>query len=150
MRLVSIDPDYLDLLSSHDREFMHKHGRPCALVLKLRFRGRRADFAVPLRSNIAPNVPREQYFPLPPRPSTKPRHRHGIHYIKMFPVPKRSLRRFRTEGNPYYEMLRAHIDAHTRDIVRACQAYLEKYEAEGRPRFAVDIDQAAKLMDSTL
>ena len=150
MRLVSIDPDYLDLLSSHDREFMHKHGRPCVLVLKLRFRGRRADFAVPLRSNIAPNEPREQDFPLPPRPSTKPRHRHGIHYIKMFPAPKRSLRRFRTEGNPYYEMLRAHIDAHTRDIVRACQAYLEKYEAEGRPRFAVDIDQAAKLMDSTL
>ena len=28
-------------------------------------------------------------------------------------------------------------------------AYLEKYEAEGRPRFAVDIDQAIKLMDSS-
>ena len=146
MRLVSIDPDYLDLLSSHDREFMRKHGRPCVLVLRLRFRGRKVNFAVPLRSNIAPNVPRDQYFPLPPRPSTKPRHRHGIHYIKMFPVSKSSLRRFRTEGNPYYEMLRAHIDMHTRDIVSACQAYLEKYEAEGRPRFAVDIDWAIELM----
>ena len=122
MRLVSIDPDYLDLLSSHDREFMRKHGRPCVLVLRLRFRGRKVNFAVPLRSNIAPNVPRDQYFPLPPRPSTKPRHRHGIHYIKMY--------------------------THTRDIVRACQSYLEKYEAEGRPRFAVDIDRAIKLMDS--
>lgn len=148
MRLVSIDPDYLELLSSHDREFMRKHGRPCVLVLRLLFRGRRTDFAVPLRSNIAPNVPRDQYFPLPPRPSTKPRHRHGIHYIKMFPVSKTMLRRFRTEGNSYYEMLRTHIDTHTRDIVRACQSYLEKYEAEGRPRFAVDIDRAIKLMDS--
>ena len=120
MRLVSIDPDYLDLLSSHDREFMRKHGRPCVLVLRLRFRGRKVNFAVPLRSNIAPNVPRDQYFPLPPRPSTKPRHRHGIHYIKMY--------------------------MHTRDIVSACQAYLEKYEAEGRPRFAVDIDRAIELM----
>ncbi|MCR8907488.1 hypothetical protein NW198_02475 [Thermophilibacter sp. ET337] len=120
MRLVSIDPDYLDLLSSHDREFMRKHGRPCVLVLRLRFRGRKVNFAVPLRSNIAPNVPRDQYFPLPPRPSTKPRHRHGIHYIMMY--------------------------MHTRDIVSACQAYLEKYEAEGRPRFAVDIDRAIELM----
>ena len=120
MRLVSIGPDYLDLLSSHDREFMRKHGRPCVLVLRLRFRGRKVNFAVPLRSNIAPNVSRDQYFPLPPRPSTKPRHRHGIHYIKMY--------------------------MHTRDIVSACQAYLEKYEAEGRPRFAVDIDRAIELM----
>ena len=119
MRLVSIDPDYLDLLSSHDREFMRKHGRPCVLVLRLRFRGRKVNFAVPLRSNIAPNVPRDQYFPLPPRPSTKPRHRHGIHYIKMY--------------------------MHTRDIVSSCQAYLEKYEAEGHPRFAVDIDRAIEL-----
>lgn len=58
------------------------------MVVRLRFRGKRRDFAVPLRSNIAPNVPKDQYFALPPRPTTRPGCRHGIHYIKMFPITK--------------------------------------------------------------
>lgn len=148
MRLVSIADDYVDLLSSRDREFMQKHGRPCVLLVRLRFRGRRHDFAVPLRSNIAPNVPKEQYFALPPRPSTRPRCRHGVHYIKMFPVRRDLVRRFRTEGNAYYEKLVAILDANQSRLVRECQAYLDGYERLGKPRFAVDLDKALELMES--
>lgn len=148
MRLVSIADDYVNLLSSHDREFMQKRGRPCVLLVRLRFRGVRRDFAVPLRSNIAPNVPKDQYFPLPPRPSTKSRHRHGIHYIKMFPVSREQIRRFRTEGNTYYEKLLSILAKNEREIVKACQEYLVRYEKFGRPRFAVDLDQAIRLMAS--
>ena len=32
---------------------MQKRGRPCLLVVRLKFRGKRRDFAVPFRSNIA-------------------------------------------------------------------------------------------------
>lgn len=85
MKIVSISQDFFDLVDG-DRELMLKHNRPCIVVVRLRFRGKRRDFAVPLRSNIAPNVPKDQYFALPPRPTTRPGCRHGIHYIKMFPI----------------------------------------------------------------
>ena len=99
MKIVSISQDFFDLVEG-DRELMLKHNRPCIVVVRLRFRGKRRDFAVPLRSNIAPNVPKDQYFALPPRPTTRPGCRHGIHYIKMFPITKSYQRRFRTEGRP--------------------------------------------------
>ena len=77
MKIVSISQDFFDLVDG-DRELMLKHNRPCIVVVRLRFRGKRRDFAVPLRSNIAPNVPKDQYFALPPRPTTRPGCRHGI------------------------------------------------------------------------
>ena len=57
MKIVSISQDFFDLVDG-DRELMLKHNRPCIVVVRLRFRGKRRDFAVPLRSNIAPNVPK--------------------------------------------------------------------------------------------
>lgn len=92
MKIVSISQDFFDLVEG-DRELMLKHNRSCIVVVRLRFRGKRRDFAVPLRSNIAPNVPKDQYFALPPRPTTRPGCRHGIHYIKMFPITKAYQRR---------------------------------------------------------
>ena len=147
MKIISVSDEYLEKCANEDCEFMHKRGRPCLLVLKLLFRGKRRDFAVPFRSNIAPNVPKDQYFALPPRPTTRPKHRHGIHYIKMFPIKKRYQQKFRTEGNVYYEKVQAIIDRNTKSIVGACQAYLERYEREGRPRYAVDIDRLIETME---
>lgn len=147
MRIVSIADEYFEHFGKGDREFMSKRGRPCIVVVRLRFRGKRRDFAVPFRSNIAPNVPKDQYFPLPPRSTTKPRHRHGIHYIKMFPIEKRFQRRFRTEGNPYYETIQRILDANSRRIVNDCQRYLDRYEKQGRPKYAVDIDRLIRLLE---
>lgn len=65
----------------------------------------------------------------------------------MFPVEKRFLRRFRTEGNPYYEMVQRILDEHEREVVSACQEYLAKYEREGKPRFAVDLDALISLLE---
>lgn len=146
MKIVSISDDYLKFACG-DREFMQKHGRPCLIVISLLFRGAKRDFAVPFRSNIAPNVPKSQYFALPPRPTTKPKHRHGIHYIKMFPVEKRYWQRFRTEGNPYYETIQAIVDENAPEIIRSCQEYLKRYELHGKPNYAVDIDRLIELMD---
>lgn len=146
MRIVSVSQDFFDLCGD-DRELMLKRNRPCILVIRLRYKGKRHDFAVPLRSNIAPNVPKDQYFALPPRPTTKPGHRHGIHYIKMFPIRKQYQRRFRTEGSQYYETLQRIIDSNSKQIVGNCQAYLDRYEAEGKPRFAVDIDRVLEKLD---
>ena len=146
LKIVSISQDFFDLCGE-DRELMTKRNRPCIVVVRLRYRGKKRDFAVPLRSNIAPNVPKDQYFPLPPRPTTKSGHRHGIHYIKMFPIQKRFQRRFRTEGSKYYETLRGILDANAKKIVEECQAYLDRYERDGRPRFGVDIDRIIELIE---
>jgi hypothetical protein len=145
MRIVSISKAYFDLCSQ-DSELLQKAARPCVLVLRLKFRGANVDFAVPLRSNISPNVPKEQYFALPPRPATKPRHRHGIHFIKMFPIRREFQVRFRTEGSEYYEKIQRIANEHTTEIVNSCQKYLDDYVAKGRPRLATDIDLLVEIL----
>lgn len=47
----------------------------------------------------------------------------------------------------YYETLQRIIDSNTKRIVSECQAYLDRYEREGRPRFAVDIDRIVGLLE---
>lgn len=47
----------------------------------------------------------------------------------------------------YYETLQHIIDGNTKRIVSECQAYLDRYEREGRPRFAVDIDRSVGLLE---
>jgi hypothetical protein len=145
LRLVSIDKSYFDSIGT-DAEVLQKQGRPCVLVLRLRFRGKRRDFAVPLRSNISPRTPKDQYFALPPRPTTKPYHRHGIHYLKMFPISKKFYKRFRIDGNSYYEKLDAIISRNIKQIVNGCQTYLDNYEHSGCPRYAPDLDMLIKKL----
>ena len=146
MRIVSVSQDFLDVCAPVDSELLLKRGRPCVVVLRLQYKGKRYDFAVPMRSNIAPNVPKNQYFPLPPRPSTKTYHRHGLHYIKMFPISKNYQEKFRVEGNLYYENLARIIEKEKKRIIGECQEYLTNYEQYGKPRYAVDIDVIIKTL----
>ena len=76
VRLVSIKSGVLNEYRK-DPEMLQKAKRPCVLIVKLKYRGETYDFAVPLRSNISPSAPKEQYFALPTRPTTKSHHRHG-------------------------------------------------------------------------
>lgn len=109
MKLVSIRPALLDVYAE-DLEVLQKSGRPYVLVIRLNYKGQKTDFAVPIRSNIPASAPKNQYFALPPRAATKPKNRHGLHYIKMFPVKKRYFVRYRTEGNSFAIMIQDIID----------------------------------------
>lgn len=149
MKLVSIKPELLARYAAEDREVLCKSGRPYVVVLKLRYKGRRQDFAVPIRSNIPAAAPKYQYFALPPRPSTRPRNRHGLHYIKMFPVSKRDLLRYRTEGNEFASMLQRIIDENTKRIVTECQQYLDHYALGEHPQYATDLDLLLSLLNNT-
>lgn len=146
MRLVSIKPELLELYSTQDKEVLCKAGRPYVVVLKLLYKGRRQDFAVPLRSNIPAAAPKYQYFALPPRPSTRARNRHGLHYIKMFPVSKQYMLRYRTEGNAFATMIQRIIDDNTKRIVNDCQQYLDHYSTGERPPYSTDIDLLIALL----
>lgn len=139
MKLVSIHQDLLARYQN-DKEVMIKAKRPYVLVIKLKYKGKNQDFAIPLRSNISATTPKEQYFALPPRPTTRAKNRHGIHYIKMFPVSKQYLVRYRTEGNQFATMIQNIIDKNEKKIVEACQKYLNDYVDGKRPPFSTDID----------
>jgi hypothetical protein len=58
----------------------------------------------------------------------------------MFPVDKRFYKRFRIDGNEYYEKLDGIISKNIKRIVTECQTYLDNYEHVGRPKFAPDLD----------
>ena len=143
MRLVTMKSTSLQKYTV-DPEMLQKATRPCALIVRLPYKGKRYDFAVPIRSNINPSAPKDQYFPLPPRSSTKSRCRHGLHYLKMFPVDRAFLIRFRTEGNPEAERLKAIIDRNEKQIIAECKEYLKKYENGIHPPFSTDIDLLIK------
>ena len=139
MKLVSIDTSLFDKYKN-DLEILTKSNRPYVLVIRLKYKSKNFDFAVPLRSNIPANTPKNQYFALPPRPATRPKNRHGLHYIKMFPVTKQYLRRYRTEGNPSAILIQTIIDKNTKIIVDECQTYLDAYAKGHHPQFSTDID----------
>ncbi|MCD8174403.1 MAG: hypothetical protein LUD41_00400 [Phascolarctobacterium sp.] len=139
MKLVTVDKKLLEKYKG-DPQVLYKDKRPYVLVIRLRYRGANQDFAVPIRSNIPSSAPKDQYFALPPRSTTKPKNRHGIHYIKMFPIEKKYLHKYRTEGNDFATLIVNIIDRNTKQIVQDCQDYLNKYETGIHPRYATDID----------
>lgn len=138
MRLVSLDKKELKKYSK-DPEMLQKSKRPCALIIKLKYKGSNYDFAVPLRSNISPAVPKDQYFPLPTRSTTKDGHHHGVHYIKMFPVDRTKVNKFYTDGM-FYSIVKATLDKNEKQIIRECQKYLDNYADGIRPRYSTDIE----------
>ena len=147
MKLVSISTTLLDKYQN-DPEVLTKSGRPYVLVVRLKYKCHSQDFAIPIRSNIPASAPKNQYFALPPRPSTRPRNRHGLHYIKMFPVTKAYLIRYRTEGNNFATLIQTIINKNTKRIVQESQQYLNDYEAGKRPLYSTDIDYLLSLLHS--
>lgn len=145
MKLITISQQLADELQALDSEFLlNKNGRPCVLLVRLKYAGKRQDFAVPLRSNIPPAEQKSNYFPLPPRKTTKPHHRHGLHFVKMFPITKQYLQKFHTENNAEYQRINSILDKHIKQIVALAQACLNAYEQGNRSPYATDID---KLLD---
>lgn len=145
MKLVAISTNLLNLYQS-DPEVLQKAGRPYVAVLRLKYKGKNQDFAVPIRSNIPAAAPRWQYFSLPPRPTTRPKNRHGLHYIKMFPVEKSYFVRYRTEGNSFALLIQKIIDANEHQIVNECQRYLDHYSSGEQPPFSTNIDALLSIL----
>ena len=145
MRIVTINKNQIEKYSI-DKEMLLKSRRPCVLIIKLKYKGKRHDFAVPLRSNISPSAPKTQYFPLPPRNTTKDGYRHGVHYIKMFPVNKSTTQKFHSDS-PFYSNIKRILDENEKIIVDQCQKYLNDYEKGKRFAFSTDIDLLLSLID---
>jgi len=65
--LVKIKQEFYDLCAQHgvaDELMFNENGRPCVLLVRLRYKGNLGTFVVPLRSNIAPSTVKSEYFSL--------------------------------------------------------------------------------------
>jgi hypothetical protein len=123
MNLIKLNPTFFDLCK--DPELLHDHlGRPCVLIMHLVYKGRRMDFAAPLRSKLSQSTPRNQLFQLPPSPDTPSGKIHGIHFSKMHPITKEYIQKYAVGGKTYHAVLLKYLDAHEREIVLLAQEYL--------------------------
>ena len=147
MKIVSISSTLLNLFKV-DPEMLNKTGRPCVLIVKLKYHGKNQDFAVPLRSNISSGTPEKLFFPLPPRRTTRPCNHHGLHYIKIFPVSKNYLVRYRIEGNPFSCIIQSIIDNNSKQIIQECQNYITDYEHGIRCPFSTNIDLLLSVLNN--
>lgn len=147
MKLVTINPTLFGQYKK-DPEFLRKAKRPCVLVVRLKYKGQHYHFAVPFRSNIPAASQKRDYFPLPPRSTTRPGNRHGLHYIKMFPVMKKQLQKYHTSGNKDATMYKKIINKNRKQIIKECQAYLDLYGRNGKTKFATDIDFLLSIMEN--
>lgn len=145
MQIVKIKPELIRKFGQ-DPQMLQKENRPCVLVLRLHYKDAVYNFAVPVRSNIPAASPKNEYFPLPTRYTTKDHNRHGLHYIKMFPIDKQYYDKYRTENNMAAALMKATIDNNTSQIVEDCQNYLNRYCDGYRPVYATDLDLLLSLL----
>jgi len=140
MKLIKLKPELVQSFAKIDNQVMLKDSRPVALIVRLKFRSKRYDFAVPFRSNIVGNSPKNECFPLPPREKTRPNCRHGLHYIKMVPIKKQYYNIYHIEGDIASKLYLAIIEKNEKKIIDDCQTYLEKYENGICSPYATNID----------
>lgn len=122
-------------------------GRPSVLIIRLKYNEQFRKFVVPLRSNISPTTPKDQYMALPPNSKTKPHHSHGIHYIKIFPIVDKYVQSYLI-SNPFDLMVKKIIDKNENTIIEACQEYLRKCENGNKHFMTPDIDGIIKILDT--
>lgn len=152
MKLVKISNEFFVKCKKYNiaKELLYNEdGRPSVLIMKLRYKEQYHKFVVPLRSNISPTTPKDQYMSLPPNSKTKPHHSHGIHYIKIFPIKDEYVQSYLI-SDKFDLMIKKIIDENEADIVSACQDYLKKCELGKKHFMTPDIDGIIKMLDDQI
>lgn len=147
MKLTKISKKFFELCS-FDPEVMQKEKRPYLVVVKLKYSGHRQDFAMPLRSNLPNHVPKEYYFTLPPRAITKKNHVHCIHYVKMFPVKKEYLQKYRPDDE--HSFLYKFIERNKKQIITEAQRYLDNYQKGKIPEYSTQIHNIYQMIHTPI
>lgn len=143
MELVKVKPEFYTKCTEKkaDSELLYNEaGRPCVLVVHLKYKEKLHKFVVPIRSNISGKTPKDQYLSLPPNPNTRSGCAHGIHYIKIFPIKDEYIDKYNIDKNSYLVGVKEIIDKKESIIVKACQDYLDKCSAGKKHMMTPDID----------
>lgn len=142
MKQVKVSDDFYQKCKEFntDKEIMYNEaGRPCVLILKLDYKGKQQDFVVPMRTNISPTTPADQFFKLPPNKNTRKNHFHGIHYIKLFPITSQYIQPYHLYTS-YDFTVKDIIDRAEPEIIKNCQKYLNECEKGNAHHMTPDID----------
>ena len=142
MRLVKISETFFEKCKSHntqDELLYNEEGRPAVLLVRLKYKNNYHKFVVPLRSNISSSTPKWQYFSLPPTSRTRLNCSHGVHYIKIFPVTNEYVESY-IVNKPFDRLIKQILTNKEKDIIKACQAYLNRCEKGNKHRMTPDID----------
>ena len=105
IEIVSIKKKFFQICD--DSELLHNDDlkRPYLIILKLKYRGKKIDFAIPFRSNIPSSAKEWEFYPLPPNSTTKETYHHGLHFIKMFPIKKNTKKSFILQKMSFFRKL---------------------------------------------
>lgn len=143
MRFSSISDEFFDLYVGEEDEVLYnKEGRrPYVIIVKLKYKGYKHDFALPFRSNLPSYTPNEQYFSLPPTKKTKKNHIHAIHYIKMIPIVKKYLRKYHTDKDDFSKLIEKLVTKNQDRIINEAQKYLDNYSSGIRLEYGSNIDK---------
>ncbi len=150
MQLVKVKQEFFEICDKHNvggQLMQTKGGRPSVLIVQLKYKGKRRNFVVPLRSNIPPVAEEWEFKKLPPNKNTRSGNHHGIHYIKIFPIHKKYIDKYYIDGNKFLETVNRIINKNEKEIVVSCQEYLKRYEKGDRHKFSVDIDAIIKVLE---
>ena len=118
--------------------------------MTLKYKEKRHSFVVPLRSNISNNAPKSHFFKLPPTSRTKSGKYAGISYVKIFPITKKYIDKFVIFPNTHMELVKRIIEQNEKEIVDACQKYLNEYELGLKSSLTPDIDNILLWLEGNI
>ena len=143
MQLVKVNEKfYIDCKNNGtESEIMfNEKGRPCVLLIQMKYKGDMHKFVVPLRSNISATTPEWQYCKIPPNKTTRTGNKAGVHYIKLFPISDKYIDKFNVGADPHMVLVKSILDKKETEIVQACKDYLEQIEQGNKHSMTPDID----------
>ena len=146
IKIVTINDKFFDLFNdgSYDELLLIRkdmHRRPCLIIVEINFKNKKYDFALPFRSNIHPSTPKDTFYNLPPRKTTKPEHYHGIHYAKAFPIDKKYFENYAYGGDFLEELILEIVEKNIKSIIEEFKNYLIKYENGEKVLYCVNIEK---------
>ncbi len=151
IKIVTIHDSFFKYIQNADQELLlikkEMNRRPCLVLVKIKYQGKKYTFALPLRSNISKSAPKATYFSLPSRNTTKKDNHHGLHYIKAFPIDPKYIIPYKMDGDFYGELLLAYIEKNINEIISTFNQYLKEYEKGTQYKFHVDIDKLISIQN---
>jgi hypothetical protein len=80
--------------------------------------------------------------------NTKSGNKHGVHYIKLFPISKKYINKYNINNNDFLQMISEKIINNKKEIVDACQQYLVDCEVGKKHSMTPNIDGILEWLDN--
>ena len=96
----------------------NEKGRPCVLLIRMKYKNEIHKFVVPLRSNIS--APEWKYYKISPNKTIKPGNKAGVHYIKLFPIKDEYIDKFNFVAGPHMTLIKNILDKNEKEIIQTC------------------------------